>query len=96
VHCKNDKGDTAHDLYIAVVDDKGCIIPICRLRKEGYGCTAQDVYIAGSKRMDVLRAMRTLAGKATMNVLCTMYANSSKMRRDRTRRRDSEDKKTRG
>jgi hypothetical protein len=54
------------------------------------------VYIAGSKRMDVLRAMRTLAGKTTMDVLCTMYANSSKMCRDRTRRRDSEDEKTRG
>jgi hypothetical protein len=62
---------------------------IRKLRKEDYGCTVQDVYIAGNKRMDVLRAMRTLASKTTMNVLCTMHATPSKMRRHRTRRRDS-------
>jgi len=96
VHCKNDEGDTAHDLYIAVVDDNGCITHNTYIRKEGYGCTVQDVYIAGNKTMNVLGAMRTLAGKTTMNVLCTMHATPSKMRRRRIRRRDSADEKKGG
>ena len=84
-------------IYILQSSTTMDVLPTIRtLRKESYGCTVQDVYIAGNKTMNVLGAMRTLAGKTTMNVLCTMHATPSKMRRRRIRRRDSADEKKGG